>query len=211
MSNELISKIIWRTNFLFGCLFCFLYFLVNCGDNIKVYFSIVTHAIPLRVQCTIRSAVNHLQNLFNVKTVSWKLFKFYSRSKTTTITNFILDEIKRSISISVYYGWKRSIKNGRWREIDLKIIFLLQISYSPHSGTNTTIKWDMCLCILNIILKYAVGTCLWLYWKLTLNTHFLLDFIYFHETVDFSLTSVTSSHVQIWKIVTNIVVWVKVL
>ena len=112
MSNELISKIIWRTNFLFGCLFCFLYFLVN-WDNIKVYFSIVTHEIPLRVrkktrrtQCTIRSAVNHLQNLFNVKTVSWKLFKFYSRSKTTTITDFILDEIKRSISISVYYGWK---------------------------------------------------------------------------------------------------------
>ena len=163
------------------------------------------------LKCTIRSAVNHLQNLFNVKTVSWKLFKFYSRSKTTTITNFILDEIKRLISISVYYGWKRSIKNDRWREIDLKIIFLLQISYSPHSGTNTKIKWDMCLCILNIILKYAVGTCLWLYWKLTLNTHFLLDFIYFHETIDFSLTSVTSSHVQIWKIVTKIVVGVKVL
>jgi hypothetical protein len=38
---------------------------------------------PRRTQCTIRSAVNHLQNLFNVKTVSWKLFKFYSRSKTT--------------------------------------------------------------------------------------------------------------------------------
>jgi energy-coupling factor transporter transmembrane protein EcfT len=48
-------------------------------------------------------------------------------------------------------------KNGPWREIDLKIIFLLQISYSPHSGTNTKIKWDMCLCILNIILKYAVS------------------------------------------------------
>jgi hypothetical protein len=30
--------------------------------------------------------------------------QFYSRSKTTTITNLILDEIKRSISISVYYG-----------------------------------------------------------------------------------------------------------
>jgi hypothetical protein len=139
------------------------------------------------------------------------LFEFYSRSKTTTITNFILDEIKRSISISVYYGWKRSIKNGRWREIYLKIIFWLQISYSPHSGTNTKIKWDMCLYILNIILKYAVGTCLWLFWKLTLNTHFLLDFIYFHEMIDFSLTSVTSSHVQIWKIVTKIVVGVKVL
>jgi hypothetical protein len=27
MSNELISKTIWRTNFLCGCLFCFLYFL----------------------------------------------------------------------------------------------------------------------------------------------------------------------------------------
>jgi hypothetical protein len=127
------------------------------------------------------------------------LFKFYSRSKTNTITNFILDEIKRSISISVYCGWKRSIKNGRWREIDLKIIFWLQISYSPHSGTNTKIKWDMRLCILNIILKYAVVTCLWLYWKLTLNTYFLLDFIYFHETIDFSLTSVTSSHVHIWE------------
>ena len=144
------------------------------------------------------------------------MFKFYSRSKTTTITNFILDEIKRSISISVYYGWKRSIKNGRWREIDLKIIFWLQISYSPHSVTNTKIKWDMCLCILNIMLKYAVGICLWLYWKLTLfninfQLDFLLDFIYFHETIDFSLTSVTSSHVQIWKIVTKIVVGVKVL
>ena len=139
------------------------------------------------------------------------MFKFYSHSKTTTITNFILDEIKRSISISVYYRWKRSIKNGGWREIDLKIIVWLQISYSPHPVTNTKIKWDMCLCILNIILKYAVGTCLWLYWKLTLNTHFLLDFIYFNETIDFSLTSVTSSHVQIWKIVTKIVVGVKVL
>ena len=114
---------------------------------------------PRRTQCTIRSAVNHLQNLFNVKTVSWKLFKFYSRSKTTTITNFILDEIKRSISISVYYEWKRSIKNGRWREIDLNIIFLLQISYSPHSGTNTKIKWDMCLCILNIIHMPLVPAC----------------------------------------------------
>ena len=113
------------------------------------------------------------------------MFKFHSRSKTTTITNFILDEIKRSISISVYYGWKRSIQIGRWREIDLKISFWLQIVYSPHSGTNTNIKWDMCWCILNIILKYAVGTCLWLYWKLTLNTHFLLDFIYFHETYTF--------------------------
>jgi hypothetical protein len=27
-----------------------------------------------------------------------------------------------------------------------------------HSGTNPKIKWDMCLCILNIIQKYAVGT-----------------------------------------------------
>ena len=47
--------------------------------------------------------------------------------------------------------------------------------------------------------------------KMTLNTHFLLEFIYFHETIDFSLTSVTSSHVQIWKIVTKIVVGVQVL
>ena len=33
---------------------------------------------------------------------------------------------------------------------------------------------------------------------------FRFFFIYFHETIDFSLTSVTSSHVQIWKIVTKI-------
>jgi hypothetical protein len=37
----------------------------------------------------------------------------------------------------------------------VKIIFWLQISYSPHSGTNTQIKSDMCLSILNIILRYA--------------------------------------------------------
>jgi hypothetical protein len=85
------------------------------------------------------------------------------------ITNFILDEIKRSISISVYYGWKRSIKNGRWREIYLKIIFWLQISYSPHSGTNTKIKWDMCLCVswfyktftptTNLVTIFHICTC----------------------------------------------------
>jgi hypothetical protein len=62
--------------------------------------------------------------------------KYYSRSTTTKITNFILDEIKRSISISVYYGWTRSLKYGYSREIDLKIIFCLPMSYSPHSGTN---------------------------------------------------------------------------
>jgi hypothetical protein len=35
--------------------------------------------------------------------------------------------------------------------------------------------------------------------------------VHFHETIDFSLTSVTSSHVQIRKIVIKIVVGVKVL
>ena len=90
-------------------------------------------------------------------------------------------------------------------------ICFLPISYSPPSGTYKKFKWDMCLCILNIILKYFVGTCLWKYWKLTLNTHFLLDFIYFHETIDFSLTNATSSHVQIWKISTKILDGVKVL
>jgi hypothetical protein len=68
--NELISQIIWRTNFSCWLLVLFSVLFVNCGDNIRV-----THEIPLRVklktrrtQCTIRSAVNHLQNLFNVKT-----------------------------------------------------------------------------------------------------------------------------------------------
>jgi hypothetical protein len=138
------------------------------------------------------------------------LFKFYSSSKTTTITNFILDEIKRSISISVYYGWKRSIKNYRWRKIHHNIIFWLRF-HTRHTRVPTQKLNEMCLCLINIILKYDVGTCLWLYWKLTLNTHFLLDFIYFHETIGFSLTSVTLSHEQIWKIVTKIVVGVKVL
>jgi hypothetical protein len=35
MSNELISKTIWRTNFLAGCLFCFLYFLWIVGIILK--------------------------------------------------------------------------------------------------------------------------------------------------------------------------------
>jgi hypothetical protein len=38
----------------------------------------------------------------------------------------------------------------------------------------------------------------------------LLNVIYFHETIDFSFTGVTSSHVQIWKIITNILNGVKV-
>ena len=37
----------------------------------------------------------------------------------------------------------------------LKLFFDCRF-HSPHSGTNTKIKWDMCLCILNIILKYAL-------------------------------------------------------
>jgi hypothetical protein len=72
------------------------------------------------------------------------------------------------------YGSQVKLEQFLWNSFDVK-------SYSPHSGTNTKIKWNMCLCILNIILKYAVGTCLWLFWKLTLNTHILLD--YFHETI----------------------------
>jgi hypothetical protein len=47
--------------------------------------------------------------------------------------------------------------------------------------------------------------------NLILNTHFLLDFIYFQKTIDFSLSSVTSSHMQIWKIITKILDGVKVL
>jgi hypothetical protein len=47
-------------------------------------------------------------------------------------TNFILDEIKMSISISVYYGWKRSLKYGCSREINLEImIFLTDFILSP--------------------------------------------------------------------------------
>jgi hypothetical protein len=59
--------------------------------------------------------------------------KYYSRSTTTKITNFILDEIKRSISISVYYGWKWSLKYGCSREIDLEILwfFFTDFMLSP--------------------------------------------------------------------------------
>jgi hypothetical protein len=45
-------------------------------------------------------------------------------------------------------------------------------------------RWYLLVVILKIDIKYT----------------FLLDFIYFHETIDFSLTSVTSSHVQIWNV-----------
>ena len=56
-------------------------------------------------------------------------------------------------------------------------------------------RWYLLVVILKIDIKYT----------------FLVRFQYFHETIDFSLTSVTSSHVQIWKIVTKIVVGVKIL
>jgi hypothetical protein len=100
-----------------------------------------------------------------------------------------------------------------WNSFDVK--YILEVIYcrpdcalnpnSPHSGTNTKIKWDMCLCILNIILRYVVGTCLWLCWKLTLNTHFLFDFIYFHETIDFSLTSEWNFMCYYTKVYINII------
>jgi hypothetical protein len=73
-----------------------------------------------RTQCTIRSAVNHLQNLFNVKTVSWKRFKFYSRSKTTTITNFILDEISPQFTRK-YRKQNKQPKRKLVRQIILEI------------------------------------------------------------------------------------------
>ena len=47
MSNELISEIICLS---FWLLVLFSVLFVNCGDNVKVYFSIVTHEIPLRVR-----------------------------------------------------------------------------------------------------------------------------------------------------------------
>jgi Zn-finger domain-containing protein len=97
------------------------------------------------------------------------LFKFYSRSKTTTITNFILDEIKRSISISVYYGWKRSTKNGRWRETDLNIIFWLQISYSPHSGWKY-IKSNK-KCVFNVNFQYNHKQVPTAYFSMMFNIH----------------------------------------
>jgi hypothetical protein len=85
--------------------------------------------------------------------------------------NFILDEIKRSISISVYYGWKRSIKNYRWRKIHHNIIFWLRF-HTRHTRVPTQKLNEMCLCLINIILKYDVGTCLWLYWKLKKQLNF---------------------------------------
>jgi hypothetical protein len=48
---------------------------------------------------------------------------YLRNEKITTITNFILDEIKRPISISVYYGWKRSIKNGADEKSALNLFF----------------------------------------------------------------------------------------
>ena len=41
-------------------------------------------------------------------------------------------------------------------EKSISIGFFLPIACSLHSGTNNKIKWDMCLCILNFILKYPL-------------------------------------------------------
>jgi hypothetical protein len=47
-NQKIILRSISRQRFWFLVLFSVLF--VNCGDNIKVYFSIVTHEIPLRVR-----------------------------------------------------------------------------------------------------------------------------------------------------------------
>jgi hypothetical protein len=56
-------------------------------------------------------------------------------------------------------------------------------------------RWYLLVVILQIDIKYT----------------FLVRFHIFSRNIDFSLNSVTSSHVQIWKIVTKILVGVKVL
>jgi hypothetical protein len=76
-------------------------------------------------------------------------------------------------------------KFWRWFTADLIVHWVRRVFFLTLSGIS---------CVT--ILKYTLILSPHLYWKLTLNTHFLLDFIYFHETIDFSLTSVTSSHVE---------------
>jgi hypothetical protein len=98
-------------------------------------------------------------------------YKYYSRSTTTKITNFILDEIKMSISISVYYGWKRSLKYGCSREINLEIMIffnrfhtlptrvptkLLNEIYFMYIKHHTKIsRWYLLVEILKIDIKYT--------------------------------------------------------
>jgi hypothetical protein len=65
--------------------------------------------------------------------------------------------------------------------------------------------------VRNTIFRKAPPSVVSGYDKRSINLNKVVDFINFHETIDFSLTSVTSSHVQIWKTVTKIVVGVKVL
>jgi hypothetical protein len=73
MSNELISKIILTYSFSFWLLVLFSVVFLNCGDNIKVYFSIVTHEIPLRVRTTTRRT--HFSMMFNIhKHISHLIF-----------------------------------------------------------------------------------------------------------------------------------------
>ena len=64
-------------------------------------------------------------------------------------------------------------------------------------------------------IKHHTKICRWyllvVILKIDIEYTFLVRFHIFSVTIDFSLTSVTSSHVQIWTIVTKIVVGVKVL
>jgi hypothetical protein len=123
--------------------------LCHCNVNIKLYINqiYVNTNILLSTWLCIESDVVFFLTLSGISCVAILKYTLIlspqftiSTENKTSNQKEIFDEIKRSISISVYYRWKRSIKNGRWRKIDLKIIFWLQISYSPHSGTNTKIK-----------------------------------------------------------------------
>jgi hypothetical protein len=76
-----------NVNFIyFWLLVLFSVLFVNCGDNIKVYFSIVTHEIPLRVMKKTTSDSMHNQ----VGSKSPPKFKFFKKEKKTRVSYIYL-------------------------------------------------------------------------------------------------------------------------
>jgi hypothetical protein len=108
--------------------------------NIKLYFlNLIQNKLVIVVVLLQEYTLNNFYETFLTLNKFWRWFTadlivhwvrrvFFLTLSGISCVTIILDEIERSISISVYYGWKRSIKNGRSREIDLKITFWLQIS-----------------------------------------------------------------------------------
>jgi hypothetical protein len=88
--------------------------------------------------------------------------------------------------------------------LTLHVGSLKKMTYNNKNHTQKMVSLSLIFSVISYCIYILVS-------EIDIKYTFLVRFHIFHKTIDFSLTIVTSSDVQIWKIVTKIVVGVKVL